>query len=80
MLWHRSPAVAPNRPLAWELSCAAGTALKKKELLKKIFFVSFIDVCLLLLMGVSKLDILYRRLLLTKLFIRGWGRPEDLKR
>ncbi|KAJ8780485.1 hypothetical protein J1605_011749 [Eschrichtius robustus] len=36
-------------------------------------------VCLLL-MGVSKLDILYRRLLLTKLFIRGWGRPEDLKR
>ncbi|XP_055260769.1 protein ABHD18 isoform X3 [Moschus berezovskii] len=37
------------------------------------------NVCLLL-MGVSKLDILYRRLLLTKLFIRGWGRPEDLKR
>ncbi|CAM4546600.1 unnamed protein product [Lepidochelys olivacea] len=34
----------------------------------------------LLLMGVSKLDILYRRLLLTKLFIQGWGRPEDLKR
>lgn len=31
-------------------------------------------------MGVSKLDLLYRRLLLTKLFIRGWGRPEDLKR
>uniref|UniRef100_A0A2D4P1A9 Uncharacterized protein n=1 Tax=Micrurus surinamensis TaxID=129470 RepID=A0A2D4P1A9_MICSU len=31
-------------------------------------------------MGVSKLDILYRRLLLTKLFIQGWGRPEDLKR
>ncbi|XP_062055632.1 protein ABHD18 isoform X2 [Lepus europaeus] len=31
-------------------------------------------------MGVSKLDIIYRRLLLTKLFIRGWGRPEDLKR
>ncbi|XP_015334515.1 protein ABHD18 isoform X1 [Marmota marmota marmota] len=31
-------------------------------------------------MGVSKLDVLYRRLLLTKLFIRGWGRPEDLKR
>ncbi|XP_031520145.1 protein ABHD18 isoform X3 [Papio anubis] len=39
----------------------------------------FPDACLLL-MGVSKLDILYRRLLLTKLFIRGWGRPEDLKR
>ncbi|KAK2519255.1 hypothetical protein Q9233_012069 [Columba guinea] len=34
----------------------------------------------LLLMGVSKLDVLYRRLLLTKLFIRGWGKPEDLKR
>ncbi|XP_055990484.1 protein ABHD18 [Sorex fumeus] len=31
-------------------------------------------------MGVSKLDVLYRKLLLTKLFIRGWGRPEDLKR
>nr|XP_013015743.1 protein ABHD18 isoform X2 [Cavia porcellus] len=31
-------------------------------------------------MGVSKLDVLYRRLLLTKLFIRGWGRPEHLKR
>uniref|UniRef100_A0A6I8P9K1 Abhydrolase domain containing 18 n=1 Tax=Ornithorhynchus anatinus TaxID=9258 RepID=A0A6I8P9K1_ORNAN len=31
-------------------------------------------------MGVSRLDVLYRRLLLTKLFIRGWGRPEDLKR
>lgn len=31
-------------------------------------------------MGVSKLDLLYRRLLLTKLFIRGWGKPEDLKR
>ena len=43
------------------------------------FFFCFVDVCLLL-MGVSKLDILYRRLLLTKLFIRGWGRPEDLKR
>ncbi|RMB99545.1 hypothetical protein DUI87_23798 [Hirundo rustica rustica] len=33
-----------------------------------------------LLMGVSKLDVLYRKLLLTKLFIRGWGKPEDLKR
>ncbi|KAE8630374.1 hypothetical protein XENTR_v10000803 [Xenopus tropicalis] len=31
-------------------------------------------------MGLSKLDVLYRRLLLTKLFIRGWGKPEDLKR
>ncbi|XP_043917684.1 protein ABHD18 [Protopterus annectens] len=31
-------------------------------------------------MGVSKLDVLYRRLLLTKLFIQGWGKPEDLKR
>ncbi|XP_074130929.1 protein ABHD18 isoform X3 [Sminthopsis crassicaudata] len=31
-------------------------------------------------MGVSKLDVFYRRLFLTKLFIRGWGRPEDLKR
>ncbi|KAM4709110.1 protein ABHD18 [Discoglossus pictus] len=31
-------------------------------------------------MGLSKLDVLYRRLLLTKLFIRGWGNPEHLKR
>ncbi|XP_069834691.1 protein ABHD18 [Dendropsophus ebraccatus] len=30
-------------------------------------------------MGLSKLDVLYRRLLLTKFFIRGWGKPEDLK-
>uniref|UniRef100_A0A8C3PSV0 Abhydrolase domain containing 18 n=5 Tax=Neoaves TaxID=3078114 RepID=A0A8C3PSV0_9CHAR len=42
-----------------------------------LFF--FLDVSLLL-MGVSKLDVLYRKLLLTKLFIRGWGKPEDLKR
>lgn len=33
-----------------------------------------------LLMGVSRLDLLYRRLLLTKLFIQGWGKPDDLKR
>ncbi|XP_075716578.1 protein ABHD18 isoform X1 [Rhinoderma darwinii] len=31
-------------------------------------------------MGLSKLDVLYRRLLITKFFIRGWGKPEDLKR
>ncbi|KAM9740468.1 protein ABHD18 isoform 1-T2 [Menidia menidia] len=31
-------------------------------------------------MGVSRLDVVYRRLLLTKLFIGGWGKPEDLKR
>uniref|UniRef100_A0A8C9SF07 Abhydrolase domain containing 18 n=1 Tax=Scleropages formosus TaxID=113540 RepID=A0A8C9SF07_SCLFO len=31
-------------------------------------------------MGVSRLDVLYRRLLLTKLFIHGWGKPDDLKR
>jgi len=31
-------------------------------------------------MGVSRLDVLYRRLLLTKLFIKGWGKPDDLKR
>uniref|UniRef100_A0A7N6A4A1 Abhydrolase domain containing 18 n=1 Tax=Anabas testudineus TaxID=64144 RepID=A0A7N6A4A1_ANATE len=31
-------------------------------------------------MGVSRLDKFYRRLLLTKLFIGGWGKPEDLKR
>ncbi|CAL9706486.1 unnamed protein product [Knipowitschia caucasica] len=31
-------------------------------------------------MGVSRLDVFYRRLLLTKLFIGGWGKPDDLKR
>ncbi|XP_054872309.1 protein ABHD18 isoform X2 [Amphiprion ocellaris] len=31
-------------------------------------------------MAVSRLDVFYRRLLLTKLFIGGWGKPEDLKR
>lgn len=31
-------------------------------------------------MGVSRLDVFYRRLLLTKLFIGGWGKPEDLRR
>ncbi|XP_037531369.1 protein ABHD18 [Nematolebias whitei] len=31
-------------------------------------------------MGLSRLDVFYRRLLLTKLFIGGWGRPEDLRR
>ncbi|XP_066498969.1 protein ABHD18 isoform X2 [Hoplias malabaricus] len=31
-------------------------------------------------MGVSRLDVLYRKFLLTKLFIQGWGKPEDLKR
>uniref|UniRef100_A0AAQ4PML7 Uncharacterized protein n=1 Tax=Gasterosteus aculeatus aculeatus TaxID=481459 RepID=A0AAQ4PML7_GASAC len=29
---------------------------------------------------VSRLDVFYRRLLLSKLFIGGWGKPEDLKR
>ncbi|XP_061690150.1 protein ABHD18 isoform X2 [Syngnathoides biaculeatus] len=31
-------------------------------------------------MGLSRLDVFYRRLLLGKLFIGGWGKPEDLKR
>ncbi|XP_072351769.1 protein ABHD18 isoform X1 [Scyliorhinus torazame] len=31
-------------------------------------------------MGVSKLDVLYRRFLLSKLFIQGWGKPDDLRR
>ena len=30
-LWCRLAAIAPMRPLAWELSCVAGVALKKKE-------------------------------------------------
>lgn len=31
-------------------------------------------------MGVSRLDVIYRKCLLTKLFIQGWGKPDDLKR
>uniref|UniRef100_A0A0B6ZRB6 Uncharacterized protein n=2 Tax=Arion vulgaris TaxID=1028688 RepID=A0A0B6ZRB6_9EUPU len=31
-------------------------------------------------MTVSRLDQLYRRLLLTKFFTRGWGKPDNLKR
>ena len=30
-LWHGAAAAAPIHPLAWELLCAAGTALKKKK-------------------------------------------------
>ena len=30
-LWHRLAAVAPIRPLAWELPYALGTALKKER-------------------------------------------------
>ena len=32
--WHRPVAAAPVKPLAWELPCAAGAALKNKD--KKI--------------------------------------------
>ena len=31
LLWRRLAAVAPIRPLAWELPYATGTALKKKK-------------------------------------------------
>ena len=34
-LWHKPVATAPIQPLAWELSCAVGAALKK------IFFFKF---------------------------------------
>ena len=34
-LWHRPAAVAPIRPLAWELPYAAGVALKGKKKKKK---------------------------------------------
>ena len=30
-LWHRPVATAPIGPLAWELSCAMGVALKKDK-------------------------------------------------
>ena len=30
-LWHRPAAVAPIRPLAWELSYALGVALKRQK-------------------------------------------------
>ena len=31
LLWHRLAAVAPIRPLAWELPYAMGAALKRKK-------------------------------------------------
>ena len=34
-LWCRLAAVAPIRPLAWELPCATGMALKEKKKKKK---------------------------------------------
>ena len=30
-LWHRPVAIAPNRPLTWELPYAMGAALKRKK-------------------------------------------------
>ena len=41
-LWCRPAAAAPIRPLAWELPCAAGPALKKKkeEKEKYVFYCS----------------------------------------
>ena len=35
-LWHRPVAVAPIRPLTWELPYAAGAALKRKQKNKKL--------------------------------------------
>ena len=32
-LWHRLAAAGPIRPLAWELPYAAGTALKKQNII-----------------------------------------------
>ena len=32
LLWHRPVAVAPIRPLAWELSYTTGAALKNKKI------------------------------------------------
>ena len=31
LLWRRPAAIAPIRPLTWELSCAAGVALKRQK-------------------------------------------------
>lgn len=31
-------------------------------------------------MPVSKLDIFYRKILLTKFFSKGWGHPDNIKR
>ena len=30
--------------------------------------------------NMSALDHIYRKLLLTKFFVKGWGKPENLKR
>ena len=37
-LWRRTASAAPIRPLAWELPCAAGAALKKKKKRRKMKF------------------------------------------
>ena len=34
-LWNRQAAVGPTQPLAWELPCATGVALKKSKKKKK---------------------------------------------
>ena len=36
-LWRRLAAAAPTPPLAWELQCAAGMALKRKEKEKRYY-------------------------------------------
>ena len=36
-LWHRLAAIAPIGPLAWELPCVVGVALKSKKKKKKGF-------------------------------------------
>ena len=48
MAWPRPAAVAPIRPLAWELPCAMGAALKKKNVLHLLISKATLPVGILL--------------------------------
>ena len=43
-LWHRPAAVAPIRPLAWELPYATGETLKKQKKKKKKYIYIYIYI------------------------------------
>ena len=45
-LWYRLAAAAPIRPLAWELPCAVGVALKKRK--KKMFMPFKVDTFIIM--------------------------------
>ena len=52
-LWHRPAALAPIRPLAWELPHAVGAALKSKKKKKKndVYLILYQECLLALLIS-----------------------------